>query len=51
MVGMVREYHPEDECYVWDATKKQQYLGLTKLEISLVRVFDFRHIKKGGQGR
>lgn len=51
MAGMVREYHPEDECYVWDATKKQQYLGLTKLEISLVRVFDFRHIKKGGQKR
>ena len=51
MAGMVREYHPEDECYVWDATKKQQYLGLTKLEISLVRVFDFRQNRKGGQKR
>ena len=51
MSGIFREYHPEDGCYVWDATKKQQYFGITKLEISLVRVFDFRYFKKGGQNR
>lgn len=49
MNGLFREYHPEDECYVWDATKKQQYFGLTKLEISLVRVFDFHYLEKGGK--
>lgn len=51
MSGIFREYHPEDGCYVWDATKKQHYFGITKLEISLVRVFDFRYFKKGGQNR
>ena len=47
MGGEYREYHPEDGCYVWDATKRQFYFGPTKLDISLVWVLDF--INKGGR--
>lgn len=51
MRGEYREYHPEDGCYVWDATRRQQYFGLTKVEISLVRVIDYRYFIKGGRKR
>ena len=34
--GIFHEYVPMDDCYVWQATKKRQYLGPTKLDISLV---------------
>ncbi len=34
--GIFHEYVPMDDCYVWQATKKRNYIGPTKLDISLV---------------
>lgn len=34
--GKYREYRPMDDCYVWLTTKKRQWFGPTKAEVSLV---------------
>lgn len=34
--GKYHEYTPEDNCYVWQATKNRRYFGPTKVEVSLV---------------
>lgn len=34
--GEYKEYLPEDDCYVWQATKQRKWFGPTKLEVSLV---------------
>lgn len=34
--GIYHEYLPQDGEYVWQATKKRQWIGPTKAEISLV---------------
>lgn len=36
MGGEYREYIPMDNCYVWQATKKRNWFGPTKAEVSLV---------------
>ncbi len=36
MQGLYKEYIPQDNCYVWQATKRLQWIGPTKAEISLV---------------
>lgn len=37
--GSLREYIPKCGYYVWQSTRKLNYIGPTKLEISLVRIF------------
>ncbi|MBR2962356.1 MAG: DUF3575 domain-containing protein [Alistipes sp.] len=34
--GLYKEYVVKDDCYVWEATKRRQWFGPTKAEISLV---------------
>lgn len=34
--GTYHEYLPSDGCYVWQSTKRRNYIGPTKLEVSLV---------------
>lgn len=34
--GIFHEYVPMDDCYVWQATKKRNYVGPVKADISLV---------------
>ena len=34
--GTYYEYKPEDDCYVWQATKQRHWFGPTKAEVSLV---------------
>jgi hypothetical protein len=34
--GLYKEYVVKDNCYVWEATKRRQWFGPTKAEISLV---------------
>lgn len=48
--GIFYEYLPIDGCYVWQATKKRNYLGPTKVEISLVWLIGRGNVnkKKGG---
>lgn len=36
MQGLYKEYIPQDDCDVWQATKRLQWIGPTKAEISLV---------------
>ncbi|MDO4165314.1 MAG: DUF3575 domain-containing protein [Bacteroides sp.] len=51
MGGKYYEYKPEDDCYVWQATKNRHYFGPTKLEVSLVWLLgcDNYNRKKGGK--
>lgn len=49
--GEYKEYLPFDDCYVWQATKRRQWIGPTKLEISLVWLLGRGNVnesKKGG---
>jgi hypothetical protein len=48
--GKYYEYIPLDGCYVWQCTKKRNWIGPTKLEISLVWLIgcDNYNRKKGG---
>lgn len=52
--GKFLEYLPEDDCYVWQCTKRRNWFGPTKAQISLVwllgrdNVNDRRKTKKGG---
>ena len=34
--GEYKEYLPIDDCYVWQCTKQRNYIGPTKIEVSLV---------------
>lgn len=49
--GEYREYVPKDRCYVWQATKHLNWIGPTKLEISLAWLIgrgNFNTRKGGG---
>ena len=45
--GEFYEYKPIDEHYVWQATKHRQYVGPTKLEVSLVWLIGCDNYNKG----
>jgi hypothetical protein len=49
--GKYYEYVPLDDCYVWQCTKKRNWVGPTKLEVSLVWLIgcDNYNRKKGGK--
>ena len=50
--GIFYEYLPVDGCYVWQATKKRNYIGPTKAGISLVWLIGKENIngtRKGGE--
>jgi hypothetical protein len=49
--GKYYEYIPLDDCYVWQCTKKRNWVGPTKLEVSLVWLIgcDNYNRKKGGK--
>jgi hypothetical protein len=49
--GKYYEYVPLDDCYVWQYTKKRNWVGPTKLEVSLVWLIgcDNNNKKKGGK--
>ena len=44
--GVYQEYIPEDDCYVWQATKNRKWWGPTKAEVSLVWLLGKK--EKGG---
>ena len=44
--GEYREYIPQDDCYVWQATKYRHWFGPTKAEISLVWLLGYGNINK-----
>ena len=49
--GTYHEYLPIDDCYVWQFTKKQNWIGPTKAEVSLVWLLgsDNYNKEKGGK--
>ena len=47
--GEYMEYDPIDRCYVWQFTKKQNWIGPTKAEVTLVWLLDSSMFKKGGK--
>lgn len=49
--GIYDEYTPIDGHYVWQATKRRQYIGPTKLEVSLVWLLGCDNYNKGKGGR
>ncbi len=51
MGGKYREYRPDRGCYVWMSTKKRNYFGPTKAEVSLVWLIGRgnHNPKKGGR--
>ena len=49
LTGEYMEYDPIDRCYVWQFTKKQNWIGPTKAEVSLVWLLDSSMFKKGGK--
>lgn len=48
--GEYWEYRPMDGCYVWQATKKRNYFGPTKAEVSLVWLIGCGNFNKGKGG-
>lgn len=48
--GRYKEYLPQDDCYVWQATKNRRWVGPTKAEVTLVWLFmeKVRHRKYQG---
>lgn len=50
MWGEYHEYIPEDDCYVWQVTKKRRWIGPTKAEISLVWQIGYGNINKSRKG-
>lgn len=48
--GKFYEYESIDDCYVWQATKKQRYLGPTKAEVSLVWLIGRKNVNVGKGG-
>ena len=49
--GEFKEYLPIDGHYVWQATKKRNYIGPTKLEVSLVWLLGYGNHNEGKGGR
>ena len=49
--GEYHEYIPEDDCYVWQATKKRNWIGPTKAEVSLVWLLGRGNYNKQKGGR
>lgn len=49
--GVCYEYTPIDDCYVWQSTKKLNYVGPTKIEISLVWLIGRGNYNKDKGGR
>lgn len=49
--GLFDEYIPLDGHYVWQATKRRQYFGPTKLEVSLVWLIGCGNYNKEKKGR
>ena len=50
--GVFYEYVPVDDCYVWQATKRRNYIGPTKVGISLVWLIgkgNTNNMKRGGR--
>jgi hypothetical protein len=45
LTGIYKEYLPQDDCYVWQATKRRRWIGPTKAEISLVWILDINKNK------
>lgn len=45
--GEYKEYLPIDDCYVWQATKQRNWIGPTKLEVSLVWLIGRGNYNKG----
>ncbi len=45
--GLYKEYIPQDDCYVWQATKRRHFFGPTKAEISLVWLIGRGNFNKG----
>ena len=46
--GDYQKYHPEDECYVYDSTRRLNYIGPTRAEVSIVWPLHFGKREKGG---
>ena len=51
MGGKCWEYVAEDDCYVWQRTKKTRWFGPTKLEVSLVWLIGKANINLGEGGK
>lgn len=51
MGGKCWEYVAEDDCYVWQRTKKTRWFGPTKLEVSLVWLIGNGNINLGKGGK
>lgn len=51
MGGKCWEYVAEDDCYVWQRTKKTRWFGPTKLEVSLVWPIGKANINLGKGGK
>ena len=49
--GEYKEYIPQDDCYVWQATKDRNWVGPTKAEVSLVWLLGRGNYNKGKGGR
>lgn len=49
--GIFEEYIPIDGHYAWQATKKRQYIGPTKLEVSLVWLLGRGNVNEGKGGK
>ena len=49
--GLYDEYLPIDGHYVWQATKRRRYIGLTKLEVSLVWLIGCGNYNKDKGGK
>lgn len=48
--GQYWEYEVQDNCYVWQATKKRNYFGPTKFEVSLVWLIGRGNVNPGKKG-
>ena len=51
LFGEYQEYIPQDDCYVWQATKYRNWIGPTKAEISLVWLIGKYNYNKGKGGK
>ncbi len=48
--GRQYEYIPEDDCYVWQATRMKRYLGPTRAEVSIVWLIGSGNVNPGRGG-
>ena len=51
LTGDYHEYLPQGDCYVWQATKKRNWIGPTKAEVSLVWLMGRGNYNKQKGGR